>query len=76
MVKAHIKNSDFFEQTNLGRQATCEIIIHKDDLIKSITHIANASRNATTKVVIGKNKNRNRRVAKIRRDTKLESIVI
>lgn len=76
MVKAHIENGHFLEHSNLGRQATGEIIIHENDLIECFTHIPNTCWNATTKIIVGKNKNRNGRVSKIRWDPKLESIIV
>ena len=65
IVKANIKNNYFFKQFNLRRLTIGEIIIHDNDLVESFTHIANASWNAPTKIVICKNKNRDWRVAKI-----------
>ena len=49
----------------LAMLPTNEIIIHENDLVESFTHIANASWNAPTKIVVCKNKNRDYRVAKI-----------
>ena len=42
----------------LAMLPTSEIIIHENDLVESFTHVANASWNAPTKIIVCKNKNR------------------
>lgn len=76
MIEAHVKNSYFLEHPDLGRQASSEIVVHENDLVQGFAHPSDAAWNAPTKVVVRKDKNRNRRVPKILWDAKLEPVVV
>lgn len=76
MIEAHVKHSHLLEHPDLGRQTSGEIVIHENDLVQGLAHLSDTARNAPTKVVVRKDKNRNRRVPKILRNAKLEPVVV
>ena len=76
MIETHVKHSHLLEHPDLGRQTSGEIVIHENDLVQSFAHLSDAARNAPTKVVVRKDKNRNRRVPKIFWNAKLEPVVV
>ena len=76
MIEAHVKNSHFLEHPDLRRQASSEIVVLENDLVEGFSHLSDAAWNAPSKVVVRKDKNRNRRVPKILRDAKLEPVVV
>lgn len=76
MIEAHVKNSHLLEHPDLRRQASSEIVVHENDLVEGLAHLSDAAWNAPSKVVVRKDKNRNRRVPKILRDAKLEPVVV
>lgn len=76
MIETDIKNGKLVEESHLRRNTAGEVVIHENDLVQCLPHLANASRNTTTKIVVSKYENRNRGVAQIFGDSKPEPVII
>ncbi|KAK2972702.1 hypothetical protein RJ640_025553 [Escallonia rubra] len=76
-VEADVKHCELLEESDLvSGQAAGEVVIHENDLVEGVAHLANAARDATTEVIVGEDQHRHRRVAEVLRDPRAEPVVV
>lgn len=76
LIEAYIKDRQVLQLPDFRRQAGREIVVEHDDLVQSPGHLANAGRQASPQVIVGKDNDRDRRVPQIGRYLKMEPVVV
>ncbi|KAK3017364.1 hypothetical protein RJ639_005551 [Escallonia herrerae] len=70
-------NTELLEESDfVSGQAAREVVIHENDFVEGVAHLANAARDATTEVIVGEDQHRYRRVAEVHRDPRAEPVVV
>jgi hypothetical protein len=76
LIEARIEDRQVLQLPDFRRQAGREIVVEHDDLIQSPSHLANAGRQASPQVIVGKDDDRDRRVPQIGWDLEMEPVVV
>lgn len=76
MVEANIKHSELVEEADFRRKTAREIIINEDDLVDCFSHLPNAAWDASSQIIVGKNKHGDGRIAEVLRDAGAEPVVV
>lgn len=76
LVEADIQDGELLEQRDLVGEARLETVVHEYDLVESLRHVAQASRDASMEPVVGKDDDRDGGVAEVIRDIKGEAVVV
>lgn len=75
-IEAHVEHCQICKLSNIGIEATCELVIDQEDFMEGCTQIPKAKRDTTTEWIVGNNDNRSRGVTEVRRHDLGKSIII